>query len=195
MITIGLTGGIGSGKSYVSHIFEFLGADVYDADQEAKNVMVHDLSLVAEIKAAFGEEAYCADGTLNRARLASVIFSDGAKREQLNGLVHPALRNHFLDFVKKSKKEIIVIEAAILIESGFFRFVDKVVMVRAEEELRLRRSISRDNVDEEQVRGRMAAQMEECEREKYADFIICNDGKSLLLPQILSILEKIVNCS
>lgn len=195
MITIGLTGGIGSGKSYVSHVFESLGADVYDADAEAKSVMINDLSLIAEIKSSFGAESYHADGSLNREYLASVVFSDDLKREQLNGLVHPVLRNHFFDFVKNSKKEVVVIEAAILIESGFYKFVDKVVMVRANSNLRLRRTEQRDKVSSQKVLSRMAAQMDECEREKYADFIIDNDGKRLLIPQIISILAKIINCS
>lgn len=195
MITIGLTGGIGSGKSYVSHIFEWLGADVYNADKEAKALMLSDLSLKEKIRTSFGESAYNPDETLNREYLASVIFSDDSKREELNGLVHPVLLNHYFDFVRKSTKEVVVIEAAILIESGFYKFVDRVVMVQADCEVRLCRTKERDKIAEEQVRGRMAAQMDDIERERYADDTIVNDGKTLLLPQILSILEKIIKCS
>lgn len=191
MIKIGLTGGIGSGKSYIGHLFELLGADLYNADKEAKEVMNSDPELVEKIKADFGENAYNSDGQLNRAHLAGIIFSNDEKRQQLNNIVHPALRNHFREFSENSNKEIVVIEAAILIESGFYKDVDKVIVVTADRELRVERTMKRDNATAEQVQSRMAAQMSDEEREKYADFIIQNNEKELTLPQISSILEKI----
>lgn len=191
MIKIGLTGGIGSGKSYIGHLFELLGADLYNADKEAKEVMNSDPELVEKIKADFGENTYNSDGQLNRAHLAGIIFSNDEKRQQLNNIVHPALRNHFREFSENSNKEIVVIEAAILIESGFYKDVDKVIVVTADRELRVERTMKRDNATAEQVQSRMAAQMSDEEREKYADFIIQNNEKELTLPQISSILEKI----
>lgn len=195
MITIGLTGGIGCGKSYVCHIMELLGAEVYNADREAKYIMINDKELITRIKEYFGESTYNSDGELNSEYLASIIFSDDTKREKLNSLVHPALLRHFKDFVHQSKKEIVVIEAAILIESGFYKEVDKVIIVSAETNLRLERTIQRDKTTIEQVSRRMEAQMDDQERLLYADFIIYNNQKDLILPQIVSILEKISLCS
>lgn len=191
MITIGLTGGIGSGKSYIGHLLKLMGADLFDADKEAKEIMTKDTHLRAQIKSMFGEDAYNNDGSLNREYLAKVIFSDNKKRQQLNSLVHPALLNHFSHFVEKSNKEIVVIEAAILIESGFYKHVDKIIVVTAGKELRIKRAVERDKTNTEQVRSRIAAQMDDGEREQYADFIIRNNEKELTLPQIISILEKI----
>lgn len=191
MIKIGLTGGIGSGKSYIGHLFELLGADLYNADKEAKEVMNSDLELVAKIKANFGEAAYGCDGKVNRTYLAEIIFSDSEKRHELNHLVHPALRKHFHEFVAKSNKKIVVLEAAILVESGFYKEVDKVIMVIADKGLRVERTMKRDGATAAQVESRMAAQMSDIEREKYADFIIRNNENELTLPQITSILEKI----
>lgn len=191
MTTVGLTGGIGSGKSYIGHLLKLMGADLFDADREAKEIMIKDAHLISQIRSTFGEDAYMSDGSLNREYLAKVIFSDEKRRLQLNSLVHPALLNHFFSFVEKSDKEIVVIEAAILIESGFYKYVDKIIVVTADEELRIKRTVERDKTNTEQVRSRIAAQMDDNEREQYADFVIRNNEKELTLPQIISILEKI----
>lgn len=191
MTTIGLTGGIGSGKSYIGHLLKLMGADLFDADKEAKEIMIKDTHLISQIRSTFGEDAYMSDGSLNREYLAKVIFSDENRRLQLNSLVHPALLNYFFSFVEKSDKEIVVIEAAILIESGFYKYVDKIIVVTADEELRIKRTVERDKTNAEQVRSRIAAQMDDNEREQYADFVIRNNEKELTLPQIISILEKI----
>ncbi|MEG0499775.1 MAG: dephospho-CoA kinase [Rikenellaceae bacterium] len=191
MKTIGLTGGIGSGKSYIGHLFELLGADLYNADKEAKEVMTKDPELTAQIKSVFGEHAYHDNGELNREYLAQIIFSDEEKRLKLNSLVHPALLKHFFRFAEESTKELVIIEAAILIESGFYKHVDKIIVVTADKDLRIRRIMERDKATEEQIIGRITAQMSDSEREKYADFILLNNEKELTLPQIISILEKI----
>lgn len=190
-IVIGLTGGIGSGKSYVGQIFKLMGADLYEADLEAKKVMQVDLSLINNIKKEFGERAYSAEGEINRKFLSKLIFSDETKRAKLNSLVHPATLNHFKQFVDESKKEIVVIEAAILIESGFYREVDVIITVEADMDLRITRTMERDGVGRGEVESRIKAQISDSERKKYAHYIIKNNKNELLLTQIVSILGKV----
>ena len=193
MIKVGITGGIGSGKSYICDIISNLGIKVYDADKKAKQLMVSNDVVINEIKVKFGENAYLNNGELNRDYLSSVVFGDADKLAILNSIVHPALLSDFFIFSKEREvkgDKIVVMEAAILIESGFSKFMDKIIVVNANNELKIKRAAKRDNVDIEKIKSRMAAQISDNERDKNADFIIYNNENDILLPQILEFLQK-----
>ena len=163
MIKIGITGGIGSGKSTVCRAFAQLGVPVYDSDSRARRLMNEDVALKAAVSGLFGDGAYDADG-LNRKYVAGRIFSDGTLRERLNAVVHPAVAEDFARWAERQQGPYVIEEAAILFESGAYRQMDKVVTVTAPEPERIRRTCLRDGVAPEAVRARMAAQIDEAER-------------------------------
>ncbi len=188
---VGITGGIGSGKSTVSQLFHFLGIPVYYADEEAKKLMVEDKQLIQDIKAAFGEEAYL-DHELNRAYLAKLVFKDNVLLEQLNSIVHPALAKHYEKWHARQKMVPYTLkEAAILIEMGGSKTMDNIITVFAPEALRIKRVMERDGVSKEAVLDRISKQMPEEEKVKKADFVIVNDGQQSLLHQVLDIHKKL----
>lgn len=190
MRIIGITGGIGSGKTTVCGIFAEFGVPIYYADDRAKAVMVEDADLMASIVDAFGAEAY-QDGKLNRPFLALQVFSSEKKLAKLNSLVHPAVAKDFMRWVVAHEKFPYVIkEAAILFESGAYKAVQETVLVTAPEDLRIQRVVQRDGVDEREVRQRMANQWPEERKVELADHIILNDGHQLLIPQVLELHRK-----
>ncbi len=193
MYLLGLTGGIGSGKTLVCSILEKLGVKVYYADSEAKRLMNTDPDLVIQIKALFGMEAY--NGTsLNREFLAKEVFGDPAKLAFLNAAVHPVVRKDFSHWVQTQKDAPYVVEeTAILFESGARQFLDGSILVYAPEGMRLQRVMERDGLNEEGVRSRMKNQMDEEDKKKLADHIIINDEKEMLLPQVIELHKKILN--
>lgn len=192
MFQVGVTGGIGSGKTLVCNVLEKLGIPVYKADLEARRLMAEDQVLMGQIVELFGEEAYI-DGALNRSYLAEKVFGDREQLERLNGLVHPAVRKDYHHWVDDQKGvPYVVEEAAILFESGASRWMDLVVMVYAPEALRISRVMDRDGVEEETVRKRMAQQMGEEDKRAKADLVIVNDEQERLLPQILKIHQQIL---
>lgn len=186
---IGITGGIGSGKSIVCKIFSCLGTPVYDADSRAKSIMTTDGILIGQIKKEFGDLAYLPDGSLDRAYLSRVIFENQKKRNLLNEMVHPRVAadtDLWLD--QNQKATYVVREAALLIESGAFQRVDKVVLVAAPEELRIKRVLARDpHRLREEIRKIIATQMPEEEKKGVADIVVYNDESQLLVPQILQL--------
>jgi len=188
MLKVGITGGIGSGKTTVCRIFEVLGIPVYYADDRAKAIMVENTAVVEQIKNLFGSEAYLPDGSLNRAHIAEVAFNDQEKLNQLNGIVHPAV---FADGDAWHKQQTDVPytlkEAALLFESGGYKLMDKMITVVAPEELRIQRVVQRDGSSKEQVQKRIAKQMLDEEKIKPADYVIHNDGTHLLTKQVLEI--------
>jgi len=193
MYQLGITGGIGSGKTLVCSVLEKLGAAIYNADSEAKKLMSSDTSLINQIKELFGEEAY--SGTIvDRAYLARQVFGDPQKLAQLNAVVHPAVRSDFTCWVKSQYDAAYVVEeAAILFESGANRFMNGTVLVHASEKIRIERVVKRDGVDEASVKRRMKHQMADEEKKKLVDHVIYNDDTEMLLPQIISLHEKILN--
>jgi len=192
MLKVGLTGGIGSGKTLVCSVLEKLGAAVYYADTEARRVMNGDPKLVTQISRLFGDKAYVG-GTLNREFLADRVFKDHGLLASLNELVHPAVREDFSRWAGKQNHALYVVEeAASLFESGSDRHMDLTVVVCAEEELRVKRVMQRDGIAREQVLDRMKNQMSEEEKMKKADYVINNDGKEMLLPQIIKIHKTIL---
>ena len=190
MKIVGITGGIGSGKTTVCQIFHELGVPVYYADNRAKQLMVEDSVLQEQIKEAFGEKAY-SGGVLNRPFLADQVFGSKEKLSILNGLVHPAVAKDFESWLEKNEHESYVIkEAAILFESGANEAVDNTVLVVAPEGVRVSRVIERDGVTEGQVRERMANQWTQERIVKLADHVVNNDGTQLLVPQIIELHQK-----
>ena len=189
---VGVTGGIGSGKTLVCNVLEKLGIPVYRADIEARRLMEEDSELVGQIVELFGEEAYIG-GALNRSYLAGRVFGDGEQLRGLNGVVHPAVRRDYHRWLdQQSGAPYVVEEAAILFESGASRFMDLVVMVYAPEALRIKRVMIRDGVGEEAVKKRMEHQMDEEEKRSKADLVIINDENSRLLPRILDVHQQIL---
>lgn len=193
MIKLAVTGGIGSGKSYISHLLEDMHIPVYNADNEAKRLTVSDAGIRGELIALLGEEVY-KDGLLNKPLLASYLFSDPAHVLQINSIIHPRVRKDFTVWVERQEKcEIVGMESAILYEAGFQDTVDAVIMVYAPVELRIQRAMYRDGASEEQVRARIAAQMDDEEKRRRADFTVVNDGVQLLIPQLNRIVEQLKN--
>ena len=190
-LQVGITGGIGSGKSLVCKIFQHLGVSVYDADSHAKALMTTDGILVEQIKKEFGDLSYHRDGTLNREWLASHVFSLTDKLEKLNGLVHPRVAADYDRWLAERLSQPYVLkEAALLYESGSYRLLDKVVVVSAPERIRQERVLKRDSHRSvEQFKGIVEKQLPEEEKLKRADYIIVNDGTKLIIPQVLFLHE------
>jgi dephospho-CoA kinase len=188
-LQIGITGGIGSGKSLVCKIFQCLGVPVYDADSHAKELMTTDGILVSEIKKEFGVLSYDADGGLNREYLTKEVFSDSDRLRTLNKLVHPRVGIDYKKWVDQKKNQPYVLkEAALLYEAGSDRSLHKVIVVHANESLRIQRVLKRDpHRTADQVRAIIRNQMPEDEKLKRADFMIRNDETTLLIPQVLSL--------
>lgn len=194
ILKVGITGGIGSGKTTVCQIFEALGIPVYYADQRAKWLMVHDPALVAGIKQLLGGQAYLADGSLDRAYIARRVFNDAELLQQLNLLVHPAVAKDGERWHCAQKGVPYTLkEAALLFESGSYQAMDKMITVFAPEEMRLQRVLARDGGEPEAVRARMKNQMPEEEKMRRADFVVYNDGRRSLVQQVLEIHGKVKN--
>lgn len=188
-LQIGITGGIGSGKSLVCKIFAQLGSPVYDADSHAKALMTTDGILVSQIKKEFGDLSYHPDGTLNRKWLADRVFSDELKLEKLNQLIHPRVGADYETWVGNHRHERYVLkEAALLFESGSYRTLDKIVVVSAPESVRQKRVLKRDqHRTVEQFKAIVEKQLPEEDKIKRADYIIINDDVTLVIPQVLKL--------
>ena len=188
MIKLGITGGIGSGKSYVARLLTETGIPVYDTDSQAKRLMVEHPGIRHDLIDLLGEEVYL-DGRLNKPFLISYLFASSENTSRINAIVHPRVKEDFRTWASRQEKKVLVLESAILFEAGFEDMVDKVVVVYAPLDIRIRRAMERDHVAEEQVRSRMAVQMDEEEKVRHAHFVIINDGEKELRPQ----LEKLYN--
>ena len=192
MLKIGLTGGIGSGKSTVAKIFETLGVPVYNADEEAKKMMNSDEELKASLINNFGAETY-KDGLLDRKYLAAIVFNDDHKLELLNLLIHPATIRDASEWIKKQNSPYVIKEAALLFEAGAADMLDLVIGVSAPHELRIKRVMNRDGVSREEVLKRMRSQLDDEVKMKRCDFVITNDEKSLIIPQVLSLHSQFIS--
>jgi dephospho-CoA kinase len=184
MLRIGLTGGIGSGKSTVAKIFETLGIPVYYADDAAKTLMNTDPALKEAIIKNFGAQAY-SNNQLNRSYLASIVFTNKEKLELLNSLTHPATIHAANEWIKKQTSPYIIKEAALLFESRADKHLDHIIGVAAPLELRIKRVMERDGLSKEAILQRINRQMDEEEKMKRCDFVIINDETQLVLPQVL----------
>lgn len=189
MLKIGLTGGIGSGKSTVAKVFQTLGVPVYDADATAKKIMNENAVLKEQLMAAFGEETY-SDGPLNKVYLSTIVFGNEAKLKKLNSIVHPIVIKAGEDWMAAQTTTYAIKEAAIFFESGSAADLDYMIGVYAPQPLRIFRSIKRDNSTRQQVQARMDQQLNEEIKMKLCDFVINNDEQQLLLPQVLALHER-----
>ena len=195
ILNVGITGGIGSGKTTVCSIFETLGIPIYSTDERAKEIVVEDEELKEKMKALFGKEAYLEDGALNRAYISNIVFQNktkdsNPKLEALNAIIHPAIWRDGERWFKAQKNVPYTLkESALLFESGGYKLLDKVITVFAPQEVRINRVILRGGITtkREEVEARMNQQMPDEEKIKLADFVIYNDGKQALIPQVMKI--------
>ena len=191
-LKVGITGGIGSGKTTVCRVFETLGIPVYYADHRAKELMIENSSIIEGITKVFGATAYTSDGQLNRKHIAQIAFADKSKLALLNGIVHPVV---FADAEawhhQHPQAPYTLKEAALLYETEGYKLMDKMITVFAPQNIRIQRVMQRDGVKEEDVRARMTHQMPDEKKIKLADFIVYNDTKAMLIPQILQIHKQL----
>lgn len=194
VLRVGLTGGIGSGKTTVAKIFELLGIPVYYADDAAKKIMNEDNELKAAIQKQFGAEAY-KNGELNRAYLSTKVFNDAFQLEILNSLVHPATIRDAARWMEGQKSSYTIKEAALIFESGSAEYLDYVIGVYAPAQLRIERTMERNHVGLDDVTQRMNKQLDEDMKMKLCDFVIYNDEKHLLIPQVIELHQKLLRLS
>jgi dephospho-CoA kinase len=194
MLRIGITGGIGSGKSTVAQIFNVLGIPVYSSDDAAKRLMNEDKELKNNIVKSFGKESY-SNGKLNRKYLAEQAFRDRTKIELLNSLVHPATIKDATGWMEKQTAPYVIKEAALIFESGSDKFLDAVIGVKSPLSLRIERTMKRNNVTANEIEARIKLQMDEDEKMALCDYIIVNDERQMLIPQVLLLHEKFLKGS
>lgn len=192
MVKLGVTGGIGSGKSVVTKLFALLGVPVYDADSKARFLMENNEALRTSLMALFGVNVY-SNHHLNRKFLASQVFENAPKLAQLNGLVHPAVATDFEQWLTLHQQAPMVVkEAAIMFESDTYKSLDKIITVFAPEEIRLQRVLKRDpQRTESEVRAIMSNQFPEEKKLKLADYVIFNDDKHLVIPQVIQLYQTL----
>ncbi|MES2394740.1 MAG: dephospho-CoA kinase [Bacteroidota bacterium] len=192
MIKVGITGGIGSGKTTVCKVFELLGVPVYYADIEAKQILDSNLEVKKNIINTFGNSVLNDEKKIDKKKLASLVFNNKENLEKLNSIVHPAVREHFENWLQQhSTQKYILKEAAILFESGSYKLVDKVIAVVAPLELKISRTMQRDKVTKAEVELRISNQLNDDEKIKRSQFVIHNDEQQLIIPQILNIHDQI----
>jgi dephospho-CoA kinase len=192
MLKVGITGGIGSGKSTVSRIFELLGIPVYYADTAAKEIMHTDGELKASVQEHFGADIY-KNGILDRAALGKIVFNDKQQLELLNSLVHPATIRHSDEWASRQTAPYVLKEAALLFESGSSQSLDKIIGVFAPQPLRLLRVMKRDNATREEVLARMNKQIDENIKMRLCDYVVHNDEQQLVIPQVLALHETLLH--
>jgi dephospho-CoA kinase len=195
MLKIGITGGIGVGKSIVCRMFQVLGIPVYDADTRAKWVMQYDLALKQELQEAFGEDTYTTEGQLNRAYLASVVFNNQERLSLLNALVHPHVGTDFEKWAAAyPNAPYLIKEAALMFESESWRQMDEIIVVSAPLEIRLERLLKRDaHRTEADIKAIIAKQLSEEDKIARANHVIYNDDKQLLIPQVLTLHQQFLS--
>jgi len=191
MLKIGITGGIGSGKSTVCKVFSVLGIPVFEADRIAKKLMNTDQEMREKLVNLFGAAVYLPDQTIDRKYLAGIVFNDPSLLAQLNAIVHPVVRKTFFDWCDQQQSPYIIHEAAILFESGFYKMMDKTITVATSENERIQRVMKRDELTLELIKERIRNQWSDEERIKLADFVIRNNDDELIIPQIIEIDKKI----
>ena len=196
MLRVGLTGSIGVGKSFVTSVFEELGAHVLDADQTAREVVMPGTAGLTAVTEAFGKEILNPDGTLNRKQLAAVVFADESERQRLNQILHPfiiARQDEILnEWEAKDPKGIGMVDAALMIESGGYRRFDKLIVVHCRPEVQLERLMLRDNLSRDEAQRRIDSQMPQEEKQKFADYLIdTSDGFELTREQTIKLYKTL----
>ena len=195
IVKLAITGSIGSGKSVVSRMMNVLGVPVYDCDANAKRLMTENEYIVSELKRMFGEECYEEDGALNRQYIAARIFTDKENIERVNALVHPVVKRDFELWATKQNVDVVAVETAILYESGLVNSVDKVLVVWAEKETAIKRTMLRSGMNRGQVESRMNNQMGVDDLLLMSDYSLYNDGDEPLLPQVMALVQELKNIS
>ncbi len=191
MIKLGITGGIGSGKSVICKILESFGVPVFRADEEGRKLLACDSSVQNRVIRLLGKEILTGDKPDTR-KIAAIVFSNPDKLAALNGIIHPAVRESFIKWSEQfAHSPCVAEEAAILFESGGAKLLDYTILVTAPEEVRITRTMQRDNISEEEVKRRMKYQWSDEEKKKHADFVITNDENNALIPQVIAILGKL----
>ena len=189
---IGITGGIGSGKSAILEAFATLGIPAYDCDSRTKELYREDAALAAEVAGLLGAEVLGEDGCLDKRKMAARLFGDRSLLETLEAVVHPAVAADFLKWAKAQPSDIVILESAILLEKPFFdKFADYVITASAPEEVRVKRAMKRDGATREQILRRMANQWTDAQREMRADMTVITDDRKAYLPQILELIENL----
>lgn len=194
ILKIGITGGIGSGKTLVCNVFKHLGVPVFNSDVEAKLLLINNTRIRKEIVQNFGRKIYGKDGNLQTAILSDIIFKDTHALRRLNDIVHPAVNRRFSEWQKVfMDKAYVIQEAAILFESGAYRFLDKIVTIFADEKVRMERIMQRDHFSVQKIKEIMQNQVDEKLKLDRADYIIYNNPEDCLLPQIFSLHQNFLN--
>jgi len=186
MLKIGVTGGIGSGKSTVCNLFKCLEVPVFNADEIGRYLLAEDSAVIEGVKNIFGERII-ANGKPDRKKIAGIVFSNPEKLTQLNSVIHPAVRKSFHEWTTQQNSVYVIYEAAILFETGLYKQLGSTILVTAPESLRIKRVMQRDGMDEAPIRDRMKNQWSDDEKKKIADFFIINDDINALLPQVMEL--------
>lgn len=194
MMHVGLTGGIGSGKTTVARVFRTLGVPVFEADAEGRKLLENDSAVQAAIAERFGMQLL-QSGKVDRKALAAIVFNDPQALAVLNGIIHPAVRAAFAHWAGSQDKPYVIMESAILAESGGHANFQRIIVVSAPEPLRMARVVQRDGVEEHAVQARMANQVSDVERSAIADHVIHNDDRQLVIPQVLAVHEALLSAS
>ncbi|MBK6953311.1 MAG: dephospho-CoA kinase [Crocinitomicaceae bacterium] len=190
MISVGITGGIGTGKSTICRILGIMGYPVFYSDTAAKEILSSNSKVRNQIIELFGSQSYRGDKP-DKEFLAQMVFNNTQNLEQLNQIVHPAVRKQFADWSQVQNSKFVFNEAAILFESGSYKNFSKTILVTSPTELRIERLLKRDQTSVEQIKARMANQWSDDQKIPLADFIVVNDEKVLIIPQVLEILKKL----
>jgi len=191
MKRVGLTGGIGSGKTTVAHVFELFGIPVYYADLRARELTNSHPEIIRQVKCLFGSDIYF-KGCLDREKVAGAVFLDKELLGKLNSIIHPVVKSDFNAWCdERSDSPLVLQEAAILFENGSYHLFDKMILVKAPVELRVRRVVQRDRVDREAVLDRMKNQWDDEDKERLADYVINCDEKQLVIKQVMKIINDI----
>ena len=191
MIKLGITGGIGSGKTIVCEVFKCLGIPVFNSDLIARRIVDQNACVINEIKSQFGDDVYTNVG-LDRKKLSQIVFQNKSALERLNSIVHPAVFDEFQAWLAENKNAPFIIkEAAIMFESGAYKEMDKIATVFAPEKIRLNRVVKRDHIPVDQINKRIENQITEQEKINRSDFVIVNDDEQMVLPQVIKIFNEL----
>ncbi len=194
MTKIGLTGGIGSGKTTIAKMFELLGVPIYYSDSKAKLLMTEHKRLRADLINLLGTEVYLKSGEINKDYLSKLIFKNQGLLSKVNSIVHPIVKNDFEDFcIIHRNAPYIIKESAILIETGLYKQLDKIILVIASETARVNRVKERDLMDRKSITDRISKQWKDFEKIKFSDFIIENNNQNFIIPKILDIHKQLLN--
>ncbi len=187
MIKVGVTGGIGSGKSLVCSFFKMIGIPVYEADYEAKQLMNSSSVIKSQLMKTFGDDIYLPNSTVDRKKLADIVFNSPSSLKKVNEIIHPEVRKHFYEWVDKQDSEYIVYEAAILFESGFYTMMDFLILVTSPVETRIQRVMARDGVSREDVMARINQQWDDADKIKRSNLVLTNNDTELIVPQLIEL--------